>query len=228
MLKQLSGHAVVTANPFDWSRFLAQMPAVPAFVSEFEYLLEAVDASGTLGDAAKMQAAGLKHVHLGAEERKQQLERELMEVVRGVVGPDAQANDPLMEAGLDSLGAVELKNAIDTAVGIELPGTLVFDYPSVTAMVDYIDGAFYTSIDDAKEIDAATAGGFATSAAASSDGVCCMSVLAVSSLLPSLFQSSGFVDAITEPKRVLAHHPLMQLPPRWRIPRCSGTSFPPF
>ena len=198
MLKQLSGHAVVTANPFDWSRFLAQMPAVPAFVSEFEYLLEAVDASGTLGDAAKMQAAGLKHVHLGAEERKQQLERELMEVVRGVVGPDAQANDPLMEAGLDSLGAVELKNAIDTTVGIELPGTLVFDYPSVTAMVDYIDGAFYTSIDDAEEIDAATAGGLATSAAASSDGVCRMSVLAVSSLLPSLFQSSGFVDAITE------------------------------
>ena len=35
-------------------------------------------------------------------------------------------------------GAVELRNEIARAVALELPGTLVFDYPTVDAMVDYI------------------------------------------------------------------------------------------
>ena len=197
VLGQLSGHAVVTANPFDWSRFLAQMPAIPAFVSEFAHLLDATGDQGALGAARAPPQDGLKHVHLSADERKAQLERELMEVVRGVVGPDAQANDPLMDAGLDSLGAVELKNAIDTAVGVELPGTLVFDYPSVSAMVDYIDGAFYASAaEEAVAIESAAVA--STGAGASADGLCRMSVLGVASVLPGRFTSARFVDAISE------------------------------
>ena len=39
-----------------------------------------------------------------------------------------------MAAGLDSLGAVELRNALEGALGISLPGTLVFDYPSAGAI----------------------------------------------------------------------------------------------
>ena len=35
-------------------------------------------------------------------------------------------------------GAVELRNEIARAVALELPGTLVFDYPTIDAIVDYI------------------------------------------------------------------------------------------
>ena len=35
-------------------------------------------------------------------------------------------------------GAVELRNEISRAVGLELPGTLVFDYPSIMAISQFI------------------------------------------------------------------------------------------
>ena len=38
----------------------------------------------------------------------------------------------------DSLSAVELSNAISGAVNVKLPGTLVFDYPSVKALAAYV------------------------------------------------------------------------------------------
>ena len=43
-----------------------------------------------------------------------------------------------MEAGLDSLGAVELRNSIQVRFGFDLPATVTFDYPTATAMASYI------------------------------------------------------------------------------------------
>ena len=47
-------------------------------------------------------------------------------------------NQPLMEAGLDSLGAVELRNNLSTFFGLDLPPTVTFDFPSVAALAEYI------------------------------------------------------------------------------------------
>lgn len=47
---------------------------------------------------------------------------------------------PLMEAGLDSLGAVELRTSLEAAFSMELPATVTFDYPSISALAKYIAG----------------------------------------------------------------------------------------
>jgi 3-oxoacyl-(acyl-carrier-protein) synthase len=57
-----------------------------------------------------------------------------------------------MDAGLDSLGAVELRNTLAQSVGMELPGTMVFDYPSVGALAGYLVG-IANADDDEEESD---------------------------------------------------------------------------
>lgn len=49
--------------------------------------------------------------------------------------PDDQ---PLMEAGLDSLGAVDLRNALAAQFSVDLPATVTFDYPTIPGLARFI------------------------------------------------------------------------------------------
>eukprot|EP00933_Yihiella_yeosuensis_P005904 TRINITY_DN110514_c0_g1_i1.p1 TRINITY_DN110514_c0_g1~~TRINITY_DN110514_c0_g1_i1.p1 ORF type:complete len:338 (+),score=73.76 TRINITY_DN110514_c0_g1_i1:151-1014(+) len=68
-------------------------------------------------------------------------------------------DEPLMDAGLDSLAAVEFQNTLSKEFqGVELPGTLMFDYPSVKLLSSHIDGALQ-EIHTAGEAKRIAAGG---------------------------------------------------------------------
>lgn len=49
-----------------------------------------------------------------------------------------QDKTPFMEAGMDSLGAVELRNALSERLAVTLPATAAFDYPTIAAMATFI------------------------------------------------------------------------------------------
>ena len=52
---------------------------------------------------------------------------------------------PLKELGLDSLMAVELRNALAHSLARSLPATLLFDYPTLDALADYLLGVLALS-----------------------------------------------------------------------------------
>merc|ERR1712048_122894 len=67
--------------------------------------------------------------------------KKVKEVAMGIVGDDEdiEIDTPLMQAGLTSNTAVTLRDELSQELpGINLPPTLLFDYPSIQGISDFI------------------------------------------------------------------------------------------
>ena len=66
--------------------------------------------------------------------RPDDIQKNVFDITKSVLGKDVGLHEPLMDAGLDSLGAVEFRNTLESVLGLQLPGTLVFDYQTVHSL----------------------------------------------------------------------------------------------
>merc|ERR1711988_973944 len=66
--------------------------------------------------------------------------KRLMNIVKDVVAADDDiaADSPLMEAGMDSLSSVQLVTEVSKEFQMTLSPSLVFDFPTVAAMVSHL------------------------------------------------------------------------------------------
>lgn len=102
---------------------------------------------------------------MSPEDRRKFIEAFVMEQAGRVLGfrhgelPPVDV--PLPDLGLDSLMAVDLKNSLQSALGQQLPPTIVFDYPTVAGMVGLLETMLW----------AAHGGGTADSATAQRDEI---------------------------------------------------------
>ena len=115
--------------PVQWHRMLGGGGFVPAFLTNMAPRSAAP--TRTAVEAAQPVARGAV-VSLEA----------VLEMVKSTAGSAVDADAPLMEAGVDSLGAVELRNQLQRAVGqsVALSSTLMFDHPTARSVAVHLQG----------------------------------------------------------------------------------------
>lgn len=127
LIDRRAGSVAVLA--MDWPRYLTETGQTD--LERFRQLghrAEPADEPATVSALAR-----LRGLPLG--ERRHALQAEIARAARRVLGTaDDRAIDPraaLRDLGMDSLMAVELRNALARAFGVALPSTLAFDFPTV-------------------------------------------------------------------------------------------------
>ena len=144
--------------PFDWPAFLQGLAQPLPYFANFAHLKAAAETAGTAAaQAAPQHAAGGTGASAAAsaaagmtpEQRLPYLLAEVESAAAAIVGRSVGTSEPLMAAGLDSLGAVELRNSLEGRLGLELPSTLVFDYPTISAIAGYVTAALADAEPDA-------------------------------------------------------------------------------
>jgi aryl carrier-like protein len=64
--------------------------------------------------------------------------RQMTAELLGLEPEDLDPDDPLRELGLDSITAVELTERVGRDAGVALSTSTIFDYPTMTALADYL------------------------------------------------------------------------------------------
>ncbi|MCQ8835685.1 type I polyketide synthase [Streptomyces malaysiensis] len=75
-------------------------------------------------------------------------------LVLGLPSPEVlDAHRGFLDMGFDSLTAVELRNRLGTVTGLQLPTTLVFDYPNTSALAGYLHDRLIPDPDNEAAVD---------------------------------------------------------------------------
>ena len=113
-------------------------------------LLENVSAgSGRSGEDKKSHTRSDFLVSLeskSSEERVKAMLGRVQQIVADVTEESTDAIDmdlPLMDLGIDSLMAVEIRDRLEEEVAMDIPATLVFDYPTIREIVGYFNDTLF-------------------------------------------------------------------------------------
>ena len=125
---------VVLASPMDWDIYINQLETLPHWLSKFKSHQEQTPyVESAISQMIESMPMGEKVTFI-----KQQIQ----EILITILGETVDEEEALMEAGLDSLSSVEFRNALQKTFDLTLSSTLMFDYPNVKALTEFIAAKF--------------------------------------------------------------------------------------
>ncbi len=160
LLEQLMemGMTQAAVLPIDWPRYLRpyEETKIPAWLSpvagegtrsplrrrpEAGAPEQTSEPAGFLPQLMAAPASGRREMLLG------HVNDQVVKVVGLAAGQAIDPRQPLNELGLDSLMAVELRNLLGASLNVQpaLPATLVFDYPTIDDLTDYLGRGIWTT-----------------------------------------------------------------------------------
>jgi NAD(P)-dependent dehydrogenase (short-subunit alcohol dehydrogenase family)/acyl carrier protein len=144
-LREATRHdrAAVVITAMDWAGFAPMFASVrpTAFLRGLSEVRDALEAAQS-ATQADLDTASTLRTHLTGLDPTRQITTltDLIRTEAGVVlgGDTLSAVQAFRDAGFDSLTAVELRNRLTAATGVRLPVTAAFDYPTPTALAEYL------------------------------------------------------------------------------------------
>jgi len=122
------GPSMFCLVPFNWEKYSRAHAQFPPYMSAFAFSTPPV--TDTMFEMApeRESASVAKQLSLEA----------ILEILAVATGSTVDADVPLMQLGLDSLGAVELGNQLHLRSGQPVSRTLVFDFPTARLIYGYM------------------------------------------------------------------------------------------
>jgi myxalamid-type polyketide synthase MxaB len=136
--------ALVGVLPMDWARYVATIHRgrAPRFLADLVPATPPTAPAARADSPRPRQDFGARFAAAPAGDRRRMLAEYVRAEIAAVMGMDSgtqiEARQRLFDIGIDSLMAVELRNSLHGGLAISLPSTLVFDYPTVEALVDFL------------------------------------------------------------------------------------------
>ncbi len=128
--------AFMKVDPQQWRNMLPQFAANP-------YVSELLTAEGKSESTQSTMDSGIRRAFDAANaiEKVDILEshvRSLLEQILKLPSERIERDAPFSSLGMDSLMGLELRNRLTRSLGIDLPNTLIFAYPTLSALMDHL------------------------------------------------------------------------------------------